>query len=383
MTNKIKGKNNNYRTLFDLDNDYIYFNSAGSSPTPIASRAATYANLDFKNYTIHKDTELFQWFDKIRGLAGSLINAKASEIALTSNTTMGLNIIAQGVDLKASDSVLVHGTEFPANLVPWLHLRKKGVDVRVIESDGFPTPEDFFKRVDKTTKIIAVSLVRFFDGFRFNLDEIGKFCKKNGIFLVVDGIQGVGAVPIDVKKLGIDALSCAGAKWLCSPCGTGFLYISEEIQDKVQAPFAGWLSWMTERKFENCIQTMKEPNDISRFEFGTIPYPSFAAFEKTLELLNNIGVENIFNHITKLLDYLIDFISQSKDYKFISSLNPQNRSCFLSFKSMHDTKMLYDHLVNNKVITSHREGGIRVSPHLYNTMDEMKRFCEIVDAYNG
>jgi len=375
-------QSSSYRSLFDLDENYIYFNSAGSSPLPIKAKEAAINSYDFISYTKHKESELFKWLDNIRSLSGNLINAKSSEIALITNTSMGLNIIARGAELKSSDSVLVHRTEFPSNMVPWLKLRDKGVDVRIVDSKGFPTPEDFFKRVDKSTKIIAVSFVRFYDGFKFDLESLGTFCRENNILLVVDGIQGVGVVPIDVKKLNVDILSCAGAKWLCSPCGCGFLYISENVQEKIDSPFAGWLSWLTEKRFENSIQPLKEPVDMTRFEWATLPYSSFAAFEKTLELFIDIGIENINKHITELIDHLIQFISENDKYEIISSLKPEERSGFISFKALEKSRDLLKKLEDEKVVISYREGGIRVSPHLYNTMDEMKRFCEILNDFS-
>ena len=369
----------NYRDLFELDDEYIYFNSAGTSPVPKVAKTAAIECYNFKSYTSHRDAELFLWLERIRSLAGKLINAESSEIALTGNTSLGLNMAAQGIELDADDSVLVHRSEFPANMAPWLHLNKKGVDVRIIESDGFPTLEDYEKRVDGTTRVIAVSFVRFFDGFKIDLPRMGEFCRERGIILVVDGIQGIGIVPLDVKEMGIDILSCGGAKWLCSPCGTGFLYVSKKMQEKLKSPFAGWLSWLPEKKFDNCILKLpEEPNDMTRFEIGTIPYPSFAAFEKTLELFLDIGVENIYAHVKALLDFLIEFISKRDDYKMSSSLHDNHRSGFISIKSMKDNYRLMDRLVEEKIVVSLREGGIRVAPHLYNTMDEMQRFCEVL-----
>jgi selenocysteine lyase/cysteine desulfurase len=192
-------------------------------------------------------------------------------------------------------------------------------------------------------------------------------------------------VDLDVKKCKIDFLSCGGQKWLLSSLGTGFFYLSSFAKRKLRPSFFGWLGvdwgcdWTDLLKFD-----LKPFPSARRFEIGTYPYSLIWSMHSSLQLLSQIGIKNIEKHNLELLDLLIDYLSESgsrgKDspYQIESSLEPKHRSSIFSF-SGKNIKGPYEKLIKNKIMVSFREGAIRVSPHFYNTKEEMKRFIQMFE----
>lgn len=286
---------------------------------------------------------------------------------------------AWGLDLKPKDKILLSDVEFPANVYPWTNLRQKGVTIKFIPSrNRFFDMDNLIKAIDQKTKILSISFVQFFNGFKNDLKTIGKICEEKDIFFVVDGIQGVGAVDLDVKECKIDLLSCGGQKWLLSSLGTGFFYLSSQAKRKINTTFFSWLAVDWKLKFTDLLRYDLKPfPSVRKFEMGTYPYSLIWTMHSSLKLLSEIGVKNIERHNLKLLDLLIEHL-RKKDYQIQSSLETEHRSSILSF-SGKNTKSLYERLIKNKIMVSYREGSIRVSPHFYNTEEEMQRLIEQLD----
>jgi len=369
-----------YRKEFPFTKEIVFLNHASFGPLPEKSWRATeeyYKYLRLKNMA-DADKEAFQILDNTRKLIADFIKASPEEIAFVPNTSYGLNVSAWGLDLKKGDKILLSDLEFPANVYPWTNLRQKGIETKFIPSrNKCFNLDDFVKAIDKRTKVLSISFVQYFNGFKNDLETIGKICEENDIFLVVDGIQGIGSVDLDVKKCKIDFLSCGGQKWLLSSLGTGFLYLSSKAKRKVKPSFFGWmgvdwgLNWTDLLKFD-----LKPFTSARKFEIGTFPYSLLWSMHASLQLLSQIGIKNIEKHNWELLDLLIDYLNDSP-YQIKSSLEPLHRSSIFSF-SGKNIKGLYEKLIKNKILVSLREGSIRVSPHFYNTKEEMKRFIRML-----
>jgi selenocysteine lyase/cysteine desulfurase len=369
-----------YRKEFPFTKEIVFLNHASFGPMPEKSWKATeeyYKGLRLKKMP-DDDKEAFQKLDNIRKLIAKMIKAKSEEIAFVPNTSYGLNVSAWGLDLKRGDKILLSDVEFPANVYPWTNLKQKGIETKFIPSrNKCFNLDNVVKAIDKRTKVLSISFVQYFNGFKNDLETIGRICEENDIFLVVDGIQGIGSVDLDVKKCKIDFLSCGGQKWLLSSLGTGFFYLSSQAKRKVRTSFFGWmgvdwgLNWTDLLKFN-----LKPFHSARRFEIGTFPYSLLWSMHASLQLLSQVGVKNIEKHNLELLDLLIDYLNDSP-YQIRSSLDPKHRSSILSF-SGKDIRKLYERLIKNKILVSFREGSIRVSPHFYNTKEEMKRFIQML-----
>ncbi len=304
-----------------------------------------------------------------------LLNASREEICLVSNTSEGLNIIAQGLDLREKDNVVIAKHGFPGNAVPWLNLGKKGVSLKIVESDyGENATAKMLAAVDQNTRVLALSFVEWIDGFRYDLQMIGDFCRERDIVSVVDSIQGVGAMKLDVQSSQISFLSNGGPKWLLSPNGTGFIYISKDLLPKIDMKYLGYLSISKDAMDFDYDLTLKE--DASRFRVGTINDSGIAAMDKSLDLILEVGIEKIQKHILGLTNYASEKLA-SKGYKILGDFKEENRSGILAFGGK-EVRKTYEKLIERNIIVSHRKNWIRVSPHFYNTQEDIDRMLEIL-----
>ena len=238
--------------------------------------------------------------------------------------------------------------------------------------------DNFVKAIDSRTKVLALSFVQFFNGFKIDLKTIGKICEEKDIFFVVDGIQGIGCLNLDVKECKIDLLACGGQKWLLSSLGTGFFYLSSQAKRKIKPFFFGWMGVDWKLNFSDLFKFDLPPfPSVRKFEIGTYPYSLIWTMHSSLKLLSEMGIKNIEKHNLTLLDLLIEHLKK-KNYQIKSSLDINHRSSILSF-SGRNTEGLYKELRKHNIIVSYREGSIRVAPHFYNTSEEMKRLIEILD----
>jgi len=370
-----------YREEFPFTNKITFLNHASFGPLPERSWNVTQEYYQYLRLEKTEDIDRvsFQKLDEIRAIIGKMINAKSSEIAFVTNTSYGLNVAAWGLDLKPGDKILLSDVEFPANVYPWTNLKQKGVNIIFIPTRNRCFDIDnFVKAIDRKTKVLSLSFVQFFNGFKNDLKTIGEICEEKDIFFVVDGIQGVGASDLDVKECKIDLLSCGGQKWLLSSLGTGFFYLSSQAKRKIKTTFFSWLGVDWKLKFTDLLRYDLPPfPSVRKFEMGTYPYSLIWTMHSSLKLLSEIGVKNIESHNLILLDLLIEHL-RKKDYHITSSLEIQHRSSILSF-SGRKTKSLFEKLLANKILVSYREGSIRVSPHFYNTEGEVGRLIELLD----
>jgi selenocysteine lyase/cysteine desulfurase len=226
--------------------------------------------------------------------------------------------------------------------------------------------------------MIAVSSVDFTTGFRCDLEELGDFCRKNGILLCVDAIQGLGAVPLDVKRCGIHFLAAGGHKWLLSTMGIGALYVSQEANDLLYPGRVGWRSVEHEDDFYNLELKLK--TDVRRFETGTLNIAGITALGAALEMLLEIGIERIFARITHLND-IISSELRRRGLRIISSMEGRHRSGILSFVP-DDAEGLFRYLLKKKVLVSQRANYLRLSPHFYVNEKDIEKLFEELDSYS-
>jgi len=368
------------RSKFSDAEHYVYLNNASRSilPSDCIEAMTRYLRSCHKVEFEHIG-EFENIVPQVRSQIAQLIHASASEIALSWNTSVPLNIVAQGLPLVAGDKIIVGRSEFPANVYAWENLRRKGIEVVVLPAGvGFTTPDDVRENIDAKTKIVAVSFVSFHNGYKADLEEMGHICKGANVVFTVDGIQGVGAIDIDVKQSNIGILAAGGQKWLLAPFGTGFLYCSEELVQSIWPQFAGWLSVKgMDRAYESILGLPFElAEDARRFEIGTLAYQDLVGFRESLKLILSVGVREIQEHIFGLLDVLIAELSELPAVLH-SPLDREHRSGILSF-SCRDMAELKLSLRKERVIVSEREGAIRVSPHLYNNLDDMNKLCRVI-----
>ncbi len=355
-----------------LDN-YIYLNHAAISAMPKRSfdNFELYAKKNREQAALAVDFNV-EILEQVRSKIARFINAKNLEIAFTKNTTSGLILAANSIDLKEGDNIILVQNEFPANIYPWTAKKDEGIEIRFApEKNNRVDVNDIIALCDERTKIISISLVEFHNGFRNDIKALSKFTRDKGIYLCVDGIQGLGVINFDVKEIPVDFLSTGTQKWLLGPEGLGFLYINEKILDNLKVPNPGWLRREDFFNFQNINQ--KLINEAKKFEEGALNFSAIFLFNGSIDLFLEVGIDNIEKRIMELTDFLIDGLKK-KNYQIVSPIENYNeRSGIISFKKDGvDIEKLYEHLIDKKIICSLRNGNIRISPHFYNNFDDIK-----------
>jgi selenocysteine lyase/cysteine desulfurase len=263
--------------------------------------------------------------------------------------------------------------EFPANVYPWLSLASRGVKLKFVkEKRGRILVEDIEKAIDRRTRVVAISFVEFSSGYRNDLERIGKICKKRGVHLVVDGIQGVGALRIDVKKCNLSALSAGGHKWLLSPQGTGIFYCPGKIMKKLDHPMPGWMSVADWTDYYNFKYNLFK--DSRRYESAQRNLLGLCGLTEALRLVDELGIARVEKRILEITDYLCDRLEEN-GFEIFSSRRDGEKSGIVSFlvKGKNPEKVR-ESLRRNGIIVSARDGRLRASPHYYNSLEEVDRF---------
>ncbi|HET9783931.1 MAG TPA: aminotransferase class V-fold PLP-dependent enzyme, partial [Terriglobales bacterium] len=230
------------RDQFPLTHRYAYLNHAAVAPLAQVTRAAMDQHLDEQvtGGALHWSDWLLH-YERVRASFARLVNALPDDIALTKNTTEGLCFIAQGLAWAAGDRIVSFETEFPANLFPWLALRARGVQVNLLPEAALGDLARV-RAACRGARLLAVSSVQYLSGYRAPLADFGQICRETGALLVVDGIQSLGAFPLDAPGCGIHALACGGHKWLTGPAGAGFLYVEPGLLHELVPAEPGWFS---------------------------------------------------------------------------------------------------------------------------------------------
>lgn len=376
---------NEIRSQFPFLKKFIYMDSAHYTPFP--KRVVDKLNEFVKNYT--EDCVNLSLFNmniikELKTTCGRLINAPADDIIITSNATHGINIFANGITLEKGDNkVAFLDSEFPAVVYPWLNQESLGkVNVLTISSSKGYANEIVIKKalLEYGVKVFNLSYVQFL-GYRYNIRSIAEFCRKHDIFLVVDAIQATGICPIDIEKMSIDYLCTGNQKWLMSPAGMGFTYISRKYRESVHPTFMGTTS--VNYDFDNFLNYKLEFNeDGSAYENSTLNTFGMIGMNESISWFLELGVENIYRHILEIQDKFIENLDKTK-YRIESDLNPEHRSNILIFSHLDPSrnKSLQKSLEEKKIFIALREGFLRLSPHIYNNYEDAEALARALNSF--
>ncbi len=322
--------------------------------------------------------EFVELFKQMRERVVSLINARSmDEVAIMPNTATGINTAAMSLPLQAGDNVLVLDGDYPANVYPWQNLAYRGIFTKVVpQHQGGLDVAALEQRIDTRTRVIALSTVMFATGFRNDIAAVGKLCKERGIFFVVDGIQSLGAFPMDVQAYHIDFLAAGSQKWLLSAPGCGFLYCRQELFDRlVPGAYVGAASVVDSSNYLDYNLTF--PQNAERFHLGTPNIMGMVALNATLALLLEVGIDGISGRILHLVDVLLRALLE-RGYEPVASTEPAHRSGIVVVR-VPDAEKVSASMGEHNVVVTARGGGVRIAPHFYNTEDEVLRVVEVLD----
>jgi selenocysteine lyase/cysteine desulfurase len=301
-------------------------------------------------------------------------NCEPQRLAFADNTTNGLNMLAQGFDWKEKDEIILNDIEFPANVYPFLNLERKGVKIVFVKSrNGIVTAEDIIEKITSKTKLISVSMVQFLSGYRIDLEKLGKVCRERNIFLCVDAIQGLGALSLDTKKCNIDFVSCGTQKWMLGLQGLSFIYISEELQQKLTPAFVGWLGVNDAWNLLDYNLSLKDSAE--RFQPGSLNSAGIYALNASLKLFKEFGLKEIEEKVISNSQFLIDNLKEINLNPLLFEIEKKFLSGIVSFKHA-DANSILEGLKEKNIMIAVREGIVRISPHFYNTGDDFEKLID-------
>ncbi len=330
----------------------------------------------------------------LREAAANLIKTDAGNISFMKNTSEGIGLLAAGYPFEAGDEIVTFRYEYPANHYPWVNLERKGVIIKFIEStspdsmlEGDPLSggesrpcgfalKDIDRLVTDKTRVIAVSHVQFTSGFAVDLRELGAYCKERGIDLIVDAAQSLGALPLYPEEWGIQAIAASGWKWLMGPIGSGLLYTSPQLRQKIDIVLTG--ASQMKQGMDYLDQTWDPYSDGKKFEYSTSSLALAIALRVNLEeIFLQSGPMEIQSEIFRLQDIFLEHIDRKRFKPLLFA--DRNRSGIISFTLEENPESIMTKASSQGLIVSERGGYLRIAPHLYNDDNEMIRAAKILN----
>ena len=372
----------NYREEFSDFLPVVYLDCAYQGAFPQVTVERIHKAIELKSHPDRlKAPEYFGLPERVRGQIARLTGADATEIAITTSATQGIGIAAAGLSLGPGDEVVVSSTNFPSNLFTWLHLRRKGVTVKVIHPGAAGvTLGQVAAELTARTRVLALDWVDYSTGYRIDLAAFGSLIHERGGIFVVDGTQGVGANDLNLRALPVDVMACAAYKWLLGPYGTGFAYVARDLLDKLDLPVINWYSVEGAEDFDSLPQAeFKLIHDARVFDSGeTGNFINLHGLDASLEFVEGVTIGNVHAHCRRLLQRLEEGLC-IRGYILSAGSSPGHESTILGFHALTQeaTAELHQKLSANHIAVSLRHDMIRVSPHLYNDEADIDRLLEI------
>jgi cysteine desulfurase / selenocysteine lyase len=367
------------RDEFPIAASRTYLDNAARGPLPRSHVAAVEAYLhEMSDEMSGRDSSLL--IEETRERAAQLLNCGTEEVALLSTTSQGLNLVPGGLDWRPGDEVILYEMDHPTDIYAWLNLADRGVAARFVKDRGGRyTADDVEALTGPRTRAICLSLVNYGHGFRAPVEAIGAICRKRGIWLVIDAIMALGALKVDAQALGADIIVAHGYKFLLSGFGVAICYCSPRARSELRVPEVGYKGMERvmdyARKLPDFERLAGRPLEFSagarRFEAGTQALAVMAGMKASLELMLSVGVETIEGHILGLAAQLTDGL-RGKGYRIAGSTAAGERSAIVSFtRDGLDVARLSASLKEQKIHHHTLHQRIRMSPHLYNSPDDV------------
>jgi cysteine desulfurase/selenocysteine lyase len=358
-----------YLSEFPVTRELIYLNHAAVAP--LSRRTADAMKGLADDVALFGSLHYDVWMDAYSGLraaAAALIGASPQEIAIVKNTSEGIVTVALGLDWKPGDRIVAFDEEFPANYYPWARLQSRGVEISWL---SIYDPLEKIAAAVVGARLLAISFVNYLSGYRVDVQAIGELCHRHNCFFFVDAIQGLGVFPLDVDACHIDALAADGHKWLLGPEGNGILYVRRERQDSIDPVEFGWTNPARYADYASRDMTLRP--DAGRYECGTLNTVGCFGLRAAIELLLEIGIENVGRAVDPLAQQ-IEAGVQAKGYQVMLPRTTSTGSGIVSFRHPTvDARMIVGDLKRQNILAAPRQGWVRMAPHFYQSPDDISR----------
>jgi len=314
-----------------------------------------------------------------RHFGSQLAGCSPEDISIVRSTSEGLSLIAQGLEWSNGDEILVGSEEFAANVSPWLALAHRGVKiVRFPQPDGRVDPRVVEEHVGDRTKLLAVSWVAFHTGWIAPLAQLGRLCRDRGIRFIVDGIQGLGVLPMHLSALGVDAVVADGHKWLLGPEGAGIMATTEDLRADLRPVISGWQNVVLAPQ-DYFLQRLEWHADGRKFEPGAANDIGVAGLAASLDLIAAVGRDNIQARIETLARLLTRILlAHGWDVYSPGSAHPIAGIVAARHPNVAPADVRR-RLLERRVVVSVRQGYVRFSPHFYTTRGELEALDRILE----
>ena len=364
------------REQFPVTLRFAYLNSAAAGPVSIGSHAA--ATDYYQKMMNDGDVHWFRWLaqrEAIRERIAKFINAEPDEIAFTTNTSSGMNVIVDALEERGE--VISCELEFPVTTLPWMHRR---IPVHLVHAtNGEVRIEDLTSAMTQHTGVIALSHVQFSNGFRVDLEELGRI--KGDHALVINASQSAGVFEIDVKRMNIDALCATGHKWLLSGYGSGFVYLSRSLLQQTSSRGLGWLS--VEQPFEMRNDELRPRHDAAaRLELGCPHLAGMFSLGAALELIEQIGIANIQERALRLNRFLTDKLTEN-NWKVLSPIQNDGSRSAETLIEIDKPGEIVRGLFRRGIIVTEKPEGIRAATHFFNDEDDIETLIAGLNEIRG
>ena len=367
------------RRLTPITQKYAYFQSSGFSPKmePVieeTNRWAQFQNAGGAAPGIHE--KMLEGFEATREKVAQSMNADADEIVLGENTTIGINIVANGINWQAGDNVILSDKEHPGNRITWYsHVHRYGIELRFLEvvHDEEEMLGQFERLLDKRTRVVSISHVCRRTGQRLPARALADLAHDRDIPVLLDGAQAYGAIPVDMRELDCDFYAFSGHKYIMAPQGTGGFYVRRDMIPWVQP---SWIGSHSQKDFD-LVGGLTLLDEAKRFEFGTRNLADQIGFGKALDYWAEIGWENVFTYIAEYTYRLKEALLEVPGLRLHTPLTYEKSSGIVTFGLEEFTSaVILEHLGKSKVLVAPLEldgSMIRVSTHVFNNEDDLKR----------
>ncbi len=328
-------------------------------------------------------SSMLQFMEEGRRHASNLIGAGAEEIAFVRGNNDAMNVIASMLHWEKNDNVILNDMEYAGGVIPWMRQQKlRQIEIKCVKNRGGAINlEDIEEAIDENTKVISICHVHTSNGYKNNLEKLGRIAKDRGVYLVVNASQSLGAVEINVEKMNIDFITCSAYKWALGPPGTGLMFIRKELLDDFEPPFVG--IGQEERSFQDPDFNYHEytPSSLAKsarkFEYGGHQMATgIIGLVEALKYLDKLDIQNITRRNTHLIQYLIKSLKQL-NVDLPSWIDDESKiGSHVGISTPVPAKKLFESLKEQKILTITRKGYenqelLRIAPHFFNTLDEI------------
>jgi selenocysteine lyase/cysteine desulfurase len=374
---------------FGLFDGRAWLNAAHQGPLPrVAAEAAEHALAEKMIPSRLTDVAFVEVPERLRAALARLVGGAPDEIVLGNSASYGLDVLARGLRWRAGDEVLLPDGEFPASVFPWRVLERLGVQVRLmpVEKPGAVDPQQLASHFTDRTRLFCASWVNSFTGTTVDIDALGRVCRAHGVWFVLNASQALGARALDVRTTTVDALTCCGYKWLLGPYGTGFLWLTPTLRDQLEPLHAYWLPNVWGQPGGMQSYTVRESLGVRALDISCpANFLNFVPWTVSIEYLLDIGVEHVEAYDQTLVARLVAGVGAAAEdgparVELLSPAALPDRSTLVVARPTgeRDARMMHEALTTAGIDTALREGAVRLSPHLYNTVGEIDRAVAVL-----